>query len=254
MGISSCNRHKAKRPTLPILLMGQCHAAGKELVSRVSESDQSTGIFQLKMQTDGNLVQSQCKTRTRHEYCYWTSWIDRKGDNVSLCLVDDGHLYLLSSAGTNIKNLTQDGYPTKDKLYLMRIDADGIFRLYSQFWELDLQVLAGGIGAQAAKGISLQKVAKAKTYMNYTMETGSNTLICCGNNKDWNLPEEKEAILEEWTYHCFKAHELGKLVSAKDVDKRQLERMVKVGLWCILDDPSLHPSIKKVLLMLEGTV
>ena len=71
---------------------------------------------------------------------------------------------------------------------------------------------------------------------------------------DWNVPEEEEAVLEEWAYHCFKAHELGKLVSAKEVDKRQSERMVKVGLWCCLDDPSLHPSIKKVLLMLERTV
>ena len=71
---------------------------------------------------------------------------------------------------------------------------------------------------------------------------------------DWNVPEEEEAVLEEWAYHCFKAHELGKLVSAKEVDKRQSERMVKVGLRCILDDPSLHPSIKKVLIMLEGTV
>ena len=70
---------------------------------------------------------------------------------------------------------------------------------------------------------------------------------------DWNLPKE-EAILEEWAYHCFKAHELGKHASVKEVDKRQLERIVKVGLWCILDDPSLCPSIKKVMLMLEGTV
>ena len=70
---------------------------------------------------------------------------------------------------------------------------------------------------------------------------------------DQNLPEE-EAILEEWAYHCFGAHELGKLVSCKEVDKRQLERMVKVGLWCILDDPSLCPTIKKVLLMLEGNL
>ena len=78
-------------------------------------------------------------------------------------------------------------------------------------------------------------------------------LICCRKNVDWNLPEE-EAILEEWAYHCFEAHELGKLVSGKEVDKRQLERMVKVGLWCILDDPSLRPTIKKVLLMLEGNL
>ena len=70
---------------------------------------------------------------------------------------------------------------------------------------------------------------------------------------DWNLPEE-EAILEEWAYHCFKVNELGKLVNVKEADKRQLERMVKVGLWCILDDPSLCPTIKKVMLMLEGTL
>uniref|UniRef100_A0A2N9GUT5 Protein kinase domain-containing protein n=1 Tax=Fagus sylvatica TaxID=28930 RepID=A0A2N9GUT5_FAGSY len=60
-----------------------------------------------------------------------------------------------------------------------------------------------------------------------------------------NLSEE-ESILEEWAYHCFEARELGKLASGTDVDKRQLERMVKVGLWCILDEPSLRPSMKKV--------
>uniref|UniRef100_A0A2P2N915 Uncharacterized protein n=1 Tax=Rhizophora mucronata TaxID=61149 RepID=A0A2P2N915_RHIMU len=30
--------------------------------------------------------------------------------------------------------------------------------------------------------------------------------------------------------------------------------MVKIGIWCILNEPSLRPSMKKVLLMLEGTV
>ena len=43
-------------------------------------------------------------------------------------------------------------------------------------------------------------------------------------------------------------------MSGKEVDKKQLERMVKVGLWCILDaDSSLCLSIKNVL-MQEGTV
>ncbi|RVW32726.1 G-type lectin S-receptor-like serine/threonine-protein kinase LECRK1 [Vitis vinifera] len=77
--------------------------------------------------------------------------------------------------------------------------------------------------------------------------------ICCRRNVDWSLPEE-EAILEEWVYHCLEAGELGKLVGDEEVDKRQLERMVKVGLWCILDEPSLRPSMNKVLLILEGTV
>ncbi|KAE9449786.1 hypothetical protein C3L33_18313, partial [Rhododendron williamsianum] len=51
------------------------------------------------------------------------------------------------------------------------------------------------------------------------------------------------------------ARELGKLVGEEEeVDMRRLERMVEVGLWCIQDEPSLRPSMKKVLLMIEGTV
>jgi serine/threonine protein kinase len=78
-------------------------------------------------------------------------------------------------------------------------------------------------------------------------------IICCRKNVHYDLSEE-EAILEEWVYHCFECGELGKLVNEEEVDKKQLERIVKVALWCILDEPSLRPSMKKVLLMLEGTV
>jgi hypothetical protein len=78
-------------------------------------------------------------------------------------------------------------------------------------------------------------------------------IICCRKSVNQDLSEE-EAILEEWVYQCFESGELGKLVNNEVVDKKQLERMVKVGLWCILDEPSLRPSMKKVLLMLEGTV
>ncbi|XP_059432972.1 G-type lectin S-receptor-like serine/threonine-protein kinase LECRK3 [Corylus avellana] len=78
-------------------------------------------------------------------------------------------------------------------------------------------------------------------------------IICCRKSVDLDLPEE-EAILEEWVYQCFESCELSKLVNNEEVDKRQLERITKVGLWCILDEPSLRPSMKKVLLMLEGTV
>lgn len=79
-------------------------------------------------------------------------------------------------------------------------------------------------------------------------------IICCRRSVDWSLAEE-EAVLEEWVYHCFQAGELWKLIGDNDeVEKKQLERMVRVGLWCILDEPTLRPSMKKVLLMLEGTV
>ena len=115
------------------LLQGQRLTAGNELFSSVSESDQSTGIFRLKMQADGNLVQYPVPNTDAAEYAYWDSGTDGKGSNVSLCLDDDGRLYLLNSTGTTLKSLTQGRYPTKDVVYFMRIDVDGIFRLYSQF-------------------------------------------------------------------------------------------------------------------------
>ncbi|KAM4087923.1 hypothetical protein ACB094_07G032700 [Castanea mollissima] len=78
-------------------------------------------------------------------------------------------------------------------------------------------------------------------------------IICCRKGVDYNILEE-EAILEEWAYDCFECGELGKLVGAEKVDKKQLERITKVALWCILYEPSLRPSIKKVLQMLEETM
>ncbi|XP_051127319.1 G-type lectin S-receptor-like serine/threonine-protein kinase LECRK3 [Andrographis paniculata] len=78
-------------------------------------------------------------------------------------------------------------------------------------------------------------------------------IICCRKSIDWNLSED-QAILEEWVYMCFSNGNLQDLVGDEMVDKRKLERILKVGLWCIQYDPSLRPSMKKVLLMLEGTV
>ncbi|KAL5555696.1 hypothetical protein UlMin_037932 [Ulmus minor] len=78
-------------------------------------------------------------------------------------------------------------------------------------------------------------------------------IICCRKNVIWDHPEE-EAILEEWAFDCFESGELHKLVGSEEIEKKQLNRTVKVALWCIQDEPSLRPSMKKVLLMLEGTV
>ncbi|TKY54865.1 putative receptor protein kinase ZmPK1 [Spatholobus suberectus] len=52
----------------------------------------------------------------------------------------------------------------------------------------------------------------------------------------------------------FNAGQLNKLVKEDEegVDWMILERMVKVGLWCVQDDPPLRPSIKNVILTLEG--
>ncbi|KAL6269155.1 hypothetical protein ACE6H2_026066 [Prunus campanulata] len=78
-------------------------------------------------------------------------------------------------------------------------------------------------------------------------------IICCRRSVDMDIPED-QVVLENWVYHCLEADELHKLVQDEEVDKNKLGRMIKIGLWCIQDEPSLRPSMKKVVLMLEGTV
>ncbi|MDV3166616.1 MAG: bulb-type lectin domain-containing protein, partial ['Waltheria sp.' little leaf phytoplasma] len=117
-------------PTTTIL-EGQRLLAGMELFSSISETDQSTGIFRLKMQADGNLVQYPVQTPDAGPYSYWSSATFGRGNNVSLNLDDDGHLYLLNSSGVNIRDISRGGHDTNGTVYLMKIDSDGIFRLYS---------------------------------------------------------------------------------------------------------------------------
>ncbi|TYJ45705.1 hypothetical protein E1A91_A02G074500v1 [Gossypium mustelinum] len=78
-------------------------------------------------------------------------------------------------------------------------------------------------------------------------------IICCRRRTETNVPDN-EAMLVDWVYDCFKANEVNKLVPEDEVDKKKLGRVVKVGLWCTQDEPSSRPSMKKVILMLEGTV
>ncbi|KAI3817096.1 hypothetical protein L1987_10884 [Smallanthus sonchifolius] len=110
------------------LLAGQRLLPGQALFSSVSETDHSIGVFMLSMQTDGNLV--LYPNRGTDDRAYWATNTPSAGPNVTLNLDSSGFLYLLQNSTNFIYNLTQGGYPTKDALYLMKFDVDGIFRLY----------------------------------------------------------------------------------------------------------------------------
>ncbi|KAG9456080.1 hypothetical protein H6P81_000588 [Aristolochia fimbriata] len=82
--------------------------------------------------------------------------------------------------------------------------------------------------------------------------------ICCRKNLDVDVPDE-EMILSEWVYRCFREGQLSKLLKeeeedGEEVEKRVLERMVKVALWCIQEEPALRPTMKMVMAMLEGNL
>ncbi|PWA90792.1 S-locus glycoprotein domain-containing protein [Artemisia annua] len=77
-------------------------------------------------------------------------------------------------------------------------------------------------------------------------------IICCRRNMEYQVSNTEEIVLSTWVYNCFERGQLNLLVNHEEAEKETLERLVKVGLWCIQDEPALRPSMKCVLLMLEG--
>ncbi|KAE8706879.1 G-type lectin S-receptor-like serine/threonine-protein kinase RLK1-like [Hibiscus syriacus] len=76
--------------------------------------------------------------------------------------------------------------------------------------------------------------------------------VFCRRNLDTNVSKPEEIILSRLVFRCLVEREVDKLVGDEQVDKESFERMVMVALWCIQDEPALRPSIKTVVLMLEG--
>ncbi|XP_027330942.1 G-type lectin S-receptor-like serine/threonine-protein kinase LECRK1 isoform X1 [Abrus precatorius] len=80
-------------------------------------------------------------------------------------------------------------------------------------------------------------------------------IVCRRSSIDIDVSSAEEILLSSWVYQCFESGKLNKLVKddgGEVVEWKLLERMVKVGLWCVQDDPFLRPSIKNLILMLEG--
>ncbi|RZC68050.1 hypothetical protein C5167_031307 [Papaver somniferum] len=81
-------------------------------------------------------------------------------------------------------------------------------------------------------------------------------IICCRKGVLLELlVEGRKAILTEWAYDCFSQGKLEDLVENDEEvmnDMRRFERLVMIAIWCVQDDPSLRPSMKKVTQMLEG--
>ncbi|PRQ35344.1 putative protein kinase RLK-Pelle-SD-2b family [Rosa chinensis] len=82
-------------------------------------------------------------------------------------------------------------------------------------------------------------------------------VICCRSSVDRENVSEERAILTDWVYDCYHDGVLDAIVDNEMEalhEKTKLERFVMVALWCIQEDPSLRPTMRKVVQMLEGVV
>uniref|UniRef100_A0A5B7AC59 Receptor-like serine/threonine-protein kinase n=1 Tax=Davidia involucrata TaxID=16924 RepID=A0A5B7AC59_DAVIN len=82
-------------------------------------------------------------------------------------------------------------------------------------------------------------------------------LIFCRKNFEPEVEDETQMVLADWAYDCYKEGKLNLLVENDEeamCDMKRLEKFVAIAMWCIQEDPSLRPSMKKVTQMLEGAV
>ncbi|KAK3224028.1 hypothetical protein Dsin_011053 [Dipteronia sinensis] len=82
-------------------------------------------------------------------------------------------------------------------------------------------------------------------------------IICCKSSVAFSMGNQEEEALMDWIYECYKGKQLEKLTENDEEasnDMKRVERAVKVALWCIQEDASLRPSMKKVTQMLEGVI
>ncbi|XP_073104291.1 G-type lectin S-receptor-like serine/threonine-protein kinase LECRK4 [Elaeis guineensis] len=118
------------------IMAGQELHSGSKLVSSASETNHSSGKFQLSMQTDGNLVLYPVASPDRPEDSYYASGTDGDGYQ-SLNLDDKGSLYLLNDNVTY--NLTSGYHSGTALVHRATLGVDGIFRLYSHDLELNTE-------------------------------------------------------------------------------------------------------------------
>ncbi|XP_010265867.1 PREDICTED: G-type lectin S-receptor-like serine/threonine-protein kinase LECRK3 [Nelumbo nucifera] len=82
-------------------------------------------------------------------------------------------------------------------------------------------------------------------------------ILCCRRKIEPQQDDENKVILMDWAYECYMEGKLDKLVENDDDamdDKKRLEKFVRIAMWCIQEDPSRRPTMKKVTQMLEGAI
>ncbi|KAL0370052.1 UNVERIFIED_CONTAM: G-type lectin S-receptor-like serine/threonine-protein kinase LECRK4 [Sesamum angustifolium] len=81
-------------------------------------------------------------------------------------------------------------------------------------------------------------------------------IVCCMSSVKFGMEDDEEEGLVDWIYECYSEEKLEMLVEDDEEarnDMKGVTRVVMVGIWCIQEDPSLRPSMRRVTQMLEGS-
>lgn len=82
-------------------------------------------------------------------------------------------------------------------------------------------------------------------------------LIFCRKNFDQNAKEDNLMVLADWVSDNYRGGVLELMIENDEEaiqDIKRVDKFVMIAIWCIQEDPSMRPTMKKVSQMLEGTV
>ncbi|XP_042478231.1 G-type lectin S-receptor-like serine/threonine-protein kinase LECRK2 [Macadamia integrifolia] len=82
-------------------------------------------------------------------------------------------------------------------------------------------------------------------------------IISCRKSVETAWEGEEKALLTNWAYDCYREGKIEELVEKDEEamrDEKRLLTFVMIAIWCIQEEPSLRPTMKKVLQMLEAAV
>ncbi|XP_058099192.1 G-type lectin S-receptor-like serine/threonine-protein kinase LECRK3 [Magnolia sinica] len=109
------------------ILWGQSLLPNNQLFSSASETDHSTGGFQLSMQTDSNLVLYPKDTGNTPGDAYWATGTNKPGNTLRLQLYQDGSLYLVNATGYNTSIVARRAVANNGiVIYRATLNVDGI--------------------------------------------------------------------------------------------------------------------------------
>nr|XP_043611870.1 G-type lectin S-receptor-like serine/threonine-protein kinase LECRK3 [Erigeron canadensis] len=82
-------------------------------------------------------------------------------------------------------------------------------------------------------------------------------ISCRKSVKENDNGDEYGAILTDWAWDCYQERRLDLFVDNDSEalnDIKTLRSFVMIGLWCVQENPSLRPTMRTVIQMLEGVV
>lgn len=166
-----------------------------------------------------------------------------------------GLLYLHEECSTQIIHCDIKPQNILDDFYNARISDFGLAKLLMMEQSQTLTAIRGTKGYVAPEWFRNMPITVKVDV--YSFGELLLEIICCRRSVDLEMGGEEKAILAYWAYDCYRDGALDALVgNDKEAmnDIKNLERFLMVAFWCIQEDPSLRPTMKKVMLMLEGVV